>query len=494
MIKKPKCYSVWLCFNREKNPCKASHQDHAIKTILNHLDFGIFVIDKNLIIQEYFSQSCLRYFCVDHLNGVKIIDLLQLSPRDASHYVSLVEQIFEDVLPEEVSLGQIPFRFQIQDQILKVEAKTIRGLENQVLSILYTVSDISALESAQKQSSLNKTLINLTKERDSFLFFIADVKSLLEEGFKALREGDQKTVKRNLHTIKGNAYSFELIEIVELIHHIEDSYLLNRKHLSLIYKAFKNFLETHYSVLEINFEDNNEDQFFTVNSKELLELSQIAESFDAAQALRIKKWMACISRKKVLTLLGPIQDFSSRLAERLGKKVKLEIKGGEILVDTKTMRPVIQSITHLIRNALDHGIEFSTKRGLKNEEGLVRVFINETDKNYIVSVSDDGQGIDTEKMSEAAVRKGLIDRKKIQKMTDEEKINLIYLDHLSLAQVTTDISGRGIGMSSVVHQVNKVNGTIQIKTEKGKGTEFIINVPKPDIFLDHEFSEISKVV
>ncbi len=169
------------------------------------------------------------------------------------------------------------------------------------------------------------------------------------------------------------------------------------------------------------------------------------------------------------------RDYSSRT----GKKIHLELEGEETEIDKKIIDEMIKPLTHLVRNSADHGLEDTEERKAngKNETGLIRLAANQ-EGNYInVIIEDDGRGLDYNKIVSKAISKGLITREMAATLTEEEAKTLIFSPGFSTKDTADDISGRGIGMDIVKRSIELLNGTIDVQTEKGKGTKITVKLP-----------------
>lgn len=167
------------------------------------------------------------------------------------------------------------------------------------------------------------------------------------------------------------------------------------------------------------------------------------------------------------------------LSTKLGKQMKLEIKNGSAELDKSIVEAIADPMTHLIRNAADHGIESPSERLLlgKNEVGTVTLNSFVDVNSVVIEIIDDGKGIDTEVVSRKAVEKGIIPADKAKAMSFAEKLGLIFAPGFSTAEKVTDISGRGVGMDVVKSNINKLKGTVMIHSEVGKGTTIQLRFP-----------------
>ncbi|MBQ3670957.1 MAG: chemotaxis protein CheA [Treponema sp.] len=165
------------------------------------------------------------------------------------------------------------------------------------------------------------------------------------------------------------------------------------------------------------------------------------------------------------------------LQKDLGKKVTLLIEGEETELDKTVIDDLMDPIMHCVRNSVDHGIESPEKRkeAGKDETGTVLLKAANEGNMIIIDVVDDGGGIDVEKVKAKAVQRGLIHPNKV--ISDQEAAQLIFMPGFSTAEKITNVSGRGVGLDVVKTMIEKLNGTVNVTTEKGRGSKFSIRLP-----------------
>jgi two-component system chemotaxis sensor kinase CheA len=167
------------------------------------------------------------------------------------------------------------------------------------------------------------------------------------------------------------------------------------------------------------------------------------------------------------------------LARQLGKEVELVLAGEETEIDKTMIEDLSDPLIHLIRNAVDHGIEHADERAAqgKSSKGIVRLEARQEGDHVIILVADDGSGMVPEKIRAKAVEKGLITEEEANTLDDRQSLNLILLPGFSTSDHISDVSGRGVGMDVVKTNIQKLNGSIEIRSEAGKGSVFIISLP-----------------
>ncbi|MCK6373092.1 MAG: chemotaxis protein CheA [Zoogloea sp.] len=167
------------------------------------------------------------------------------------------------------------------------------------------------------------------------------------------------------------------------------------------------------------------------------------------------------------------------LARNLGKDVELVLSGEDTEIDKTMIEDLSDPIIHLIRNAVDHGVEETQERlaNGKPEKSIVRLEARQEGDHIVILVADDGRGMNAEKLRAKAVEKGLITDEEANTMDERQSYNLVFLPGFSMASQVSDVSGRGVGMDVVRTNIQKLNGSIDIRSSMGKGTTFIISLP-----------------
>jgi two-component system chemotaxis sensor kinase CheA len=186
------------------------------------------------------------------------------------------------------------------------------------------------------------------------------------------------------------------------------------------------------------------------------------------------------------TRMQPIKKVFGRfprvvrdLARSLRKEINLELVGEETDLDKNLVEALADPLVHLVRNSVDHGIEFPEVREAAGKPRLGQVVLSAEQEgdHILLSISDDGAGMDPVKLRTIAVEKGLYDEDTANRLSDTEAYNLIFAPGFSTKKEISDVSGRGVGMDVVKTKISQLNGTVEIKSELGKGTRFIIKVP-----------------
>jgi two-component system chemotaxis sensor kinase CheA len=166
-----------------------------------------------------------------------------------------------------------------------------------------------------------------------------------------------------------------------------------------------------------------------------------------------------------------------KLSRETGKRVKLEVEGADTELDKLIIEELVDPLMHIVRNAMDHGIEPRADRLAmgKPEEGVIRIKAAQRGNHVVIEVCDDGRGMDTAVLRETAIEKGLISS--TEQLSNREIFDLILLPGFSTKKVVTEVSGRGVGMDVVKENISRLSGIVDIDSEPGKGARFSIVLP-----------------
>ncbi len=181
--------------------------------------------------------------------------------------------------------------------------------------------------------------------------------------------------------------------------------------------------------------------------------------------------------------LRQVFDKLSRVVRKVsresGKEIRLEITGADTELDKLIVEELSDPLMHIIRNAIDHGIELPGPRQAAGKPGVgtVRVSAKQEGSRVVVTVADDGTGIDEQRVAQAAVSRGLVSRADVDEMGRRELLNLLFLPGMSTRDHATELSGRGVGLDVVKTNIARLSGIIDVSSTAGVGTEFVITLP-----------------
>jgi len=219
----------------------------------------------------------------------------------------------------------------------------------------------------------------------------------------------------------------------------------------------------------------------------VVQLSQRTMDEDLTRSVQILSMITTEMQETIMkTRMQPIGTVFNKfprivrdLAKALGKKVNLHLEGTETELDRSIIETIKDPLTHLIRNAIDHGIEPPSERIQlgKPQEGNLILRAYQEGGQVVIEVDDDGRGIDIEKIKKKAIEKGFMSYEEADRASEKELLNLIFKPGFSTAETVTQLSGRGVGMDVVKANIEKLGGSIEINTVLGKGTNVKIKIP-----------------
>jgi len=198
--------------------------------------------------------------------------------------------------------------------------------------------------------------------------------------------------------------------------------------------------------------------------------SIIAEMRDAITRTRMQR---------IENLFVALPRMVRDLSAELGKQVLVDIDGGDVELDREMIEMIRDPLTHIIRNAVDHGIETPAERlkAGKREIGILTVSARQSGNQILIDIQDDGRGIDGRKLVEMAVGSGLMERSEATQLSSREQLALIFEAGLSTAKEVTAISGRGVGMDVVRSNIERIGGIVEVDSTHGQGTRMTLRVP-----------------
>lgn len=193
----------------------------------------------------------------------------------------------------------------------------------------------------------------------------------------------------------------------------------------------------------------------------------------------IKNLVLSMGMISVSEIFNRLRVVARNTASELGKAISLTIEGEDTELDRNIIEMLYDPLLHIVRNSIDHGIESIETRKKLNKSPVGQITISAINKgsNIELVVVDDGKGINKEKILEKAIEKGLIEKDKSKNLSDKEIYSFIFLPGFSTSDVISKVSGRGVGLDVVKKNIEQIHGRIEIQSEKGKFTRFIIRIP-----------------
>lgn len=452
-----------------------------LKDILDNVQFGFFVTNSKGVIQPGSTKSCALLFNCSEITSCRLDQVLGLNERDGGHFLWMLEQVFDDILPESMSLQQLPKRFRVNGRTLNLSGSVIRGEDGTVSSVLFCLSDISELEQAERENQNNRVLLRILSLRQAFADLLDDTRAGLAQIQSALARNDQATARRVLHTLKGNFGFFGLTDVSHRIHDLEGAERIGNDVVGQIEGLVSEFLDRNKPIIGLDYHGQGVE-VYQVNRHDLEEFEQYVDRHcnDVPGLLEgIGRFCHVLRVREIGEAASSLQGVVEQVSARLGKMVRFVMHGTKLRTQLEPLKPLIATLPHVLRNAVDHGIEHDWERGEKDPVGTVMVSFSGVDNNrrLKIEVSDDGRGLNLERIRGKVVEMGLHTPEEVACMSDSDVAMMVMFDGVSTAETVTDISGRGVGMGAVSAEVRRLGGELRINSTPGKGLRLEILVP-----------------
>ncbi|MFD2446628.1 ATP-binding protein [Bacillus sp. CGMCC 1.16607] len=484
-----------------------AQKEQSQRNLLNHVNQGYLTFGEDLLIDQEYSLECTHIFN-RKIEYHSFPSLLANGDIELQSFLeSLLTKIFseKDLGKREIYLPLLLSEVNILNKHLEIEYKMITDPQNQHLEkFMVMVTDVSEKKYLQSQMEVErntlKMVVKVAIHRNDFLETLQDYKHFCDISIPTLLSEKRSLqdialdIYRAVHTFKGSFSQFEMVHTVLNIHEGETRLseflkeienhslhdlidLLNKLSISsFILEDLQLLLETlgHTFFEQEDTISINESKLLQIENKMLAILSPYELNILLPEIRQLRY-------KPFHSLFTTYPDYVKQLAERTEKSVyPLVIKGGDFLVDQDYFLPVSKALIHVFRNSLDHGIETAEERleAGKSEFGTISCVIHQNmDKSIEITIEDDGRGIPTEVLKDQLQSKGILTEEEAASLSNHEIIQYIFLEHLSTNQDVTDLSGRGVGLSAVKREIEKLRGHYEVFSEPGLFTRFQFIIP-----------------
>ncbi len=458
---------------------KVEERTKQVKDILNNVQSGVLICDQDAKIQPGYTKSCQNIFGQEKIEDLSLPDLMSEKPKWREGFMVMYKLIFEDEFMPELYVSQLPDRFTREGRTYSIIGKMLLDNEEKLKSIMFTIVDITEEEKAQEEIRKNQTLIEILKSKEEFIRFIDHIKGSFQKASDFEKAGDQTEVRKILHTIKGTTGCYGLKDIAAKVHEVEELEAINANDIDSIELKLVNFLKDSFPVLTIDYQ-NPEEKHLKVSREEISKLeTKLSEVKDLDQLSSfINQFIKKLQFEEAIVLFGGNAKLIQRLGEKCKKPIQLQTSGDHIKMDPDILIPIFSNISHLIRNSIDHGIEDGPDRGDKPETATISIDFKEESDKWTIVFTDDGRGIDGDKLLQKALDKGIVTAEQANEFSDKEKLELIFHAGFSTKEQVSTLSGRGVGMSAVKSSIEEANGTLEVNSQVGVGTTFTISIPR----------------
>jgi len=395
-----------------------------------------------------------------------------LFPNDgqrADMYACGFSQVTEDDFPFEVAVDQLPKQIQREGRTLELELRAVHE-GDRLDAVLLVASDVTerigALRAERAAREEQKVVAHILRDRRGFMRSVEEISGLIRTCRGAAEVGD---LRRALHTIKGNSAVLGFATLAEKAHALEDA--LDRD---------GELAPTALDELQSCFADclRRVDEHLVATRDRLdvdpddygqLVAALVGRTGHEEILAMVERWQL----EPIGNVLAQLGSHARRLAEQLGKKVEVVVESNQIRLGSDALRTFCGSLVHAVRNAVDHGIESPEERVARGKPavGTLRLGAAIEGGRLVVSVADDGAGVDLERVRRRARELGLPCH------SQSQVLEAIFADGVTTRTDVSEISGRGVGTSAVRSACRQLGGEVTIESEFGRGTELRCVLP-----------------
>ena len=448
-----------------------------MRVVLDNVEQGLVMLDR----EGKIAGECSRAFA-DAFGAHEAGRLFQevLAGDDSRACFSLAmsyEQLVDDVLPLEVALDQMPKSLERGARQFALSFTPVLE-DGKVEGALLMVRDVTAELAARRADVVRteqiKVFEGVMRDRPGFLEFLSEARSLYERICDPCA-GDRSETLRALHTLKGNAATFGVTSVSNAAHELEQA-LLEPEGLvtvaqSELSRAWGAFLSQVSPILGQERVGNIE-----ITEEELEQLvgllrAQTAHALIEPRLLRLRGEPARLRLQRV-------KEQLIATARRLGKSDPIVlIHADDVRIPIPPFRQFWSAFTHAVRNAADHGMETEVERAAQGKvlRNQVELRLVSNRAAFVVEISDDGHGIDWDKLTQKAAQRNL------PHQNHNDLIQALFAGGISTAEEVTMVSGRGLGLSALFESCTAMGGRVEVESELGRGTRFRFVFPSIEV-------------
>jgi two-component system chemotaxis sensor kinase CheA len=450
-----------------------------MRLVLDHMGQGLLTIERSGRMSIERSAALERWFGPSQGNETFAEYIGRVDPVTAADFAMQFEALLEAVLPLRLLVEQLPKRLVQGERAFELSYAPIMDKWNKagerVAKLLVVISDITAREAAEHAEAEQRDTVTIfeciARNKAGVLEFVRDadprVQALTGETPMPPAEA-----QRHLHTLKGNSAAFGLRELATLCHRIEGRLADSTAGLSpddrrVLHQAWTRTSDRVSAFLG----DRPEDEVVLDGRDYEALLNGIVGGSPRADLVRM---VHAFTFERVRDRLAQLASHARDLATQLEKcPVRVEVDDSDLRLPRETWGPFWAAFVHVVRNAVDHGLESGDERARAHKPvpALVRLAVARRGDDVVIEVSDDGRGIDWRPIA-ARAREGGLPADRMQ-----DWVEAMFSDGLSVKESVTEVSGRGVGLGAVRAACRQLGGHVTVESELGRGTKFVFFVP-----------------
>jgi len=458
----------------EERTAELAERNRQMRLVLDNVQQGLATVGRDGRLSQERSATFDRWFG-SPTEDVAFFEHLAKSDATMALRLRLAwEQLMEGVLPTELCIEQMPRRLDLGDANYALAFTPIEragGIDGALMMISDITAEIAAQRAEAEQREFVKVFERAIQDRVGFLEFLNEVGQLVKR-LVAGQLDDPRDVLRAVHTIKGNCSLFNATSVAAVAHEMETKLLdeaadLTDEEVQRLGSTWGRLSDRLAAVMEIDSKDRVE-----VAQAELDELvrATLARTPHDQLAQRLEE----LKHEPAVTRFQRVKRQARALASRLGKAVPTVVcDGGGVRLPAERWAPFWSAFVHVVRNAIDHGIETPEERVAagKPAHGKLTLRARKEGDDVTIQVSDDGRGIDWTRVRERAQAAGL------PHQNQAALVDALFAEGLSTSQNVTSVSGRGVGLSALREACRALEGSIRVTSNPGSGTTFLFRFP-----------------
>ena len=487
----------------DKQQEELNHKSQKVKSLLDNADQGFLSFSSDFLIDDEYSRECVKLLG-ESLGGKNIADVLYPDKCEKNLF-------FKDTLENarneqsemirEIMLSLLPSELLLNRRAIKIEYKILS--DHKFMLILTNITKEKILErKIQREQNILKMIVAIVSDpplfydlKDDYLAYAENRSSLINN--KLSFAINLSGIYRDIHTFKGNFSQLRMQGCVKELHALETT-LSNLKNnglytnddlLQILQQAkmdlwLEDDLEIIRKILGESFFDKQHklvvDDAFMFNIEE--KITQLLHS-DNQHVTTYENILSEINKAKGVTINKALAGYPKLcldIAKDLGKNIyEFKVSGGGDILMPLHFKPFFKALVHLFRNAIDHGIETIDTRlaAGKSELGTITCHVEDHSQYIKIIIADDGAGIDIAVLKQKALDAKIFSEQQLAAMSRKEVLGLIFHEGLSTSSDVSELSGRGIGMSTVKAEIEKLSGKIEVASTPGNGTTISLKIP-----------------
>ncbi len=474
-------------------------RNRSMSQLIDNSRQGFLTFGQTLIINDYYSSECIKIF-KRRIEGARFSELIHADPEQQNNLNIMLAKILNinNSAIREFYLPLLPTQIYVEGRYIAVRYIILNGEAplkfRMFMLILNDITDKKLLENKAEEERTNlRMIVSVVANYDEFLNLCKEYRDFCSFGIiKILDSSSAAEIKlfdilRSIHNFKSSFSKINMVNIVNELHEIESriSMLRNRRNEEFFGEMEECLLQVRPELLDQDLDLIRAvvgEDFYICNRPAWVDKDKIDELE--------KKMTSVLSDEQCRLLLPEVRRLEHRLfrdllkhypayvavaARKLGKEIfPLIIKGGDFCTDIRQYQSFTESLVHVFKNAVDHGIEEAVQRKEKGKDrrGSIKCGISLQDEYICVCISDDGRGIDLDEIRKISFMKGMCTYEEAYEMPAQEVMGLVFHRYLTTKMSADSFSGRGIGLAAVKDEVSKIGGRVEVNSKKDEGTEF----------------------